>query len=173
MRSTLRRPSGCSLRSEYGSASSAAELSSGDVGGPRKSWHALPSTYRPACHAELSKRQLHHHRCGDLHGEPGLRPIGWPRTLICRRQHEPDNATWHVPRILRGERYMRLLVGCGVASTPRAMDDIALLAKHDATEIPEGHGFVVHTTSGSWRGRCIRLPDGCRRALSVRTWLPE
>jgi hypothetical protein len=49
-----------------------------------------------------------------------------------------------------------------------------LLAKYDATEmIPEGQGFAVPTAGGSWRGRCIRLPDGGRRALSVRTWLPE
>jgi hypothetical protein len=68
----------------------------------------------------------------------------------------------------------RLQGGISTTSDDDLLDDVALLAQHNATEmIPEGQGFVVHTAGGSWRGRCIRLPDGGRRALSVRTWLPE
>jgi hypothetical protein len=78
---------------------------------------------------------------------------------------------------------LRRVATCGCAqaaagiSTPsddNLLDDVALLAQHDATDmIPEGQDFAVHTAGGSWRGRFIRLPDEGRRALSVRTWLPE
>jgi hypothetical protein len=68
----------------------------------------------------------------------------------------------------------RLQRGIGTTSDDDLLDDLALLAQHDATEtIPEGQGFVVHTAGGSWRGRCMRLTDGGPRALSVRTWLAE
>ena len=68
----------------------------------------------------------------------------------------------------------RLLCSIGTVSDDELLDDIALLAQHDATEmIPEGEAFAVSTASGSWHGSCIRMPDGGRHALSVRTWLPD
>jgi hypothetical protein len=68
----------------------------------------------------------------------------------------------------------RLQCGTSTSSDDDLLDDVALLAQHNVTEmIPEGQDFAVPTAGGSWFGRCIRLPDGGRRALSVRTWLPE
>ena len=68
----------------------------------------------------------------------------------------------------------RLQRGISTPSDDDLLDDVALLAQHDATDmIPVGQDFAVHTAGGSWRGRCIRLPDGGRRALSVLRCLSD
>jgi hypothetical protein len=146
-----------------------------------KSWHALPSTYRLACHAELSKDSLTitdvaisaaNLESAQWDGrEPSL-VIAGTNLIVRRGAFHVDYAVTCVVSLHAATR--RLQRGAGTSSDDDLLDDVGLLAQHDATEmIPEGQGFAVHTAGGSWHGRCIRLPDGGRRALSVRTWLPE
>ena len=146
-----------------------------------KSWHALPSTYRLACHAELSKDSL---TITDVAiSAPNLECAEWddrePSFVIASTNLIVRRGTFHAECVVicivsLHAAARRLQRGISTTSDDDLLDDVAVLAQHNATEmIPEGQGFVVHTAGGSWRGRCIRLPDGGRRALSVRTWLPE
>jgi hypothetical protein len=146
-----------------------------------KSWHALPSTYRVACHAELSKDSLTitdvaisaaNLECTQWDGREPSFVVASTNLIVRRGTFHVDYVVTCVVSLHAATR--RLQRGAGTSSDDDLLDDVALLAQHDTTEmIPEGQGFTVHTAGGSWRGRCVRLPDGGRRALSVRTWLPE
>ena len=140
-----------------------------------KSWHALPSTYRLACHAELSKDSLTitdvaisaaNLECAECDGrEPSF--VVASTNLIARRgTFHADCVVTCVVSLHAAAR--RLQRDIRTTSDDDLLDEIGLLAKHDVTEIPEGQGFVVHTAGGSWRGRCRRLlhggPPSARRA---------
>jgi hypothetical protein len=146
-----------------------------------KSWHPLPSTYRLACHAELSKDSLTitdvaisaaNQECAQWDGREPSFVIASTNLIMRRGTFHADCVVICVVSLHAAAR--RLQRGISTTSDDDLLDDIGLLAKQHATEIPEGQDFVVHTAGGSWRGRCMRLPDGGGpRALSVRTWLPE
>ena len=142
-----------------------------------KSWHALPSTYRLSCHAELSKDSL---IITDVAiSAANLECAQWddrePAFVIASTNLAVRRGTFHVDCVVTcvvslHAAARRLEPGINTTSNDDLLDDIGLLAEHDATEmIPEGQGFSAHTAGGSWSGRCIRLPDGGHRALSVRT----
>ena len=145
---------------------------------PEKSWHTLPSTYRLACHAELSKDSLTitdvaisaaNQECAQWDGREPSFVIA---STMRRGTYHADCVVTCVVSLHAAAR--RLQLGISTPSADGLLDEVALLAQHDAAEmIPEGQDFAVHTAGGSWRGRCIRLPDGGRRAPSVRSWLPE
>jgi hypothetical protein len=146
-----------------------------------KSWHALPSTYRLACHAELSRDSL---TITDVAiSAANLECPQWddrePSFVTASTNLTVRRGTFHADCVVTcvvslHAAARRLQRDISTTSDDDLLDDIGLLAKHDATEIPEGQDFVLHTAGGSWRGRCMRLPDGGGpRALSVRTWLPE
>jgi hypothetical protein len=146
-----------------------------------KSWHALPSTYRLACHAELSKDSLTitdvaisaaNPECAQWDGREPSFVIASTNLIMRRGTFNADCVVTCVVSLHAAA--CRLQWGISASSDDDLLDDVALLAQHNATEmIPEGQDFAVHTAGGSWRGRGIRLPDGGRRTLSVRTWLPE
>jgi hypothetical protein len=145
-----------------------------------KSWHALPSTYRLACHAELSKDSLTitdvaisaaNLECAQWDNREPSFVIASMNLIVRRGTFHADCVVTCVVSLHAAAR--RLQRDIRTTSDDDLLDDIGLLAKHDATEIPEGQGFVVPTAGGSWHGRCMRLPHGGPRALSVRTWLAE
>ena len=145
-----------------------------------KSWHALPSTYRLACHVELSRDSLTitdiaisaaKLECAQWDGREYSFLIASTNLIVRRGPFHADCVVTCVVSLHAAAR--RLQCGIGIRSDDDLLDDIALLAQHDVTEmIPEGQAFAANTAGGSWHGCCIRLPDGGRRALSVRTWLP-
>jgi len=146
-----------------------------------RSWHALPSTYRLACRAELSRDSLTitdvaisaaNLECAEWDGREPSFVIASTNLIMRRGAFHADCVVTCVVSLHAAAR--RLQRGISTPSDDDLLDDVALLAQHDATDmIPEGQDFAVHTAGGSWRGRCIRLLDEGRRALSVRTWLPE
>jgi hypothetical protein len=145
-----------------------------------KSWHSLPNTYRLACHAELSRDSLTitdlaisaaNPECAQWDGREPSFVIAGTNLIMRRGTFHADCVVTCVVSLHAAAR--RLQCGISTSSDDDLLDDVALLAQHDVTEIPEGQDFTVPTAGGSWFGRCIRLPYGSRRALSVRTWLPE
>jgi hypothetical protein len=145
-----------------------------------QSWHALPNTYRLACHVELSKDSLTvtdvaisaaYPECAEWDGREPSFVIASTNLMVRRGTFRTDCVVTCVVSLYAAAR--RLQCDISTPSDDDLLDDVALLAQPNAPEmIPEGQGFAVRTAGGSWCGRCIRLPDG-GRALSVRTWLPE
>ena len=107
-----------------------------------KSWHALPSTYRLACHAELSKDSLTitdvaisaaNPECAEWDGREHSFVIASTNLIIRRGTFHADCVVTCVVSLHAAAR--RLQCGISTSSDDDLLDDVALLAQHNATEM--------------------------------------
>jgi hypothetical protein len=142
-------------------------------------WHRdLASPYRLGCESQLSKEAL---RIDEVAiSSAHLDNREWDReerslviahgVLIVQRGRVTFDC--RLATIFSAHSLCRRLQrGRSGMSDDELLDDVQVMAGHEASEIGENEGFLVHTRDGRWAGRCIQLERG--RALSVRTWLQE
>jgi len=106
------------------------------------SWHALPSTYRLACHAELSKDSLTitdvaisaaNLECAQWDGREPSFVIASTNLIVRRGTFHVDYVVTCVVPLHAATR--RLQRGADTSSDDDLLDDVALLAQHDTTEM--------------------------------------
>jgi hypothetical protein len=143
-----------------------------------KAWHHdLPSTYRLSCRSTLTRDSLEIYDTGICASK--LEQDDWTDqelSLVIAHGHLEVRRgtvafTCTIPAIFSLHALARYIMrSVSTTTDDDLLDDVALLAGHDADEVSTDEGFAIHTRAGTWRGRCVRLDSG-QRVLSIRTWI--